>query len=59
MAKFHHVQALEFEGNDLILKVDNQVPRIPIREISPQLAQAKDFSDRYSCNCKIQSLSPH
>lgn len=27
MTKFHHVQALEFEGDDLILKVDNQVAR--------------------------------
>lgn len=40
ITKFHDVQALEFEGDDLILKVDNQVARIPIGEISLRLAQA-------------------
>lgn len=38
--KFHNVQALEFEGDVLILKVDNQVARIPISEVSPRLANA-------------------
>jgi hypothetical protein len=41
MIKFHDVQRVEFEGDDLILKVDNQVARIPIAEISPRLAQAR------------------
>lgn len=34
MTKFYHVYGLEFEADVLILKVDNQVARIPISEIS-------------------------
>ncbi len=40
MTKFHHVQALEFEGDDLILKFDDQVPPIRIHKISYRLAQS-------------------
>lgn len=40
MTKFYHVHSVEFEGDDLILKVDHQVVRISTHDLSPRLAQA-------------------
>lgn len=48
----HHLQHLEFEGEWMILTVDNQTYRLPIDQASSRLANASE-GDR-----KVYQVSP-
>ncbi len=52
MNKYHHVQHLEFEGQWMILTVDNHTYRLSIDQASSRLANASE-ADR-----KIYQVSP-
>ena len=44
--KFHDVQMIDFEGTNMVLKVDGQIYRVDLPAISARLANAKDDARR-------------
>lgn len=45
MKRYHDIQDVIFEGNDIVLKIDGEQKRFPLEEVSQRLLHANN-SDR-------------
>jgi Protein of unknown function (DUF2442) len=45
--KFHTIESVEFQGQDLILRVDGHEYRVAVSAVSPRLMQASNEARRF------------
>lgn len=42
MKKYHDVDQIRFEGNEILLRIDGEERRYPLEKVSPKLLNASD-----------------
>ena len=45
--KFHNVERIDFEGGDLVLRVDGNSHRVPMATVSERLSHASEAARRF------------